>query len=141
MNMTLEKNANLLKNEEKPLKKATKMTTKTVVKKNLKPITKDSEKAIEKAIEKKIEPVKTSTKNVKLKKNEVKKGSIDTKICVQFNGKDYSTQDLMKMAKDVWVYDCEKKGTELKSAELYVKPEEDKVYYVFNGELSGSFII
>lgn len=135
--MTLEKNANLLKNEEIPLKKATKTTTKTVVKRKLKPIAKASEKAIEK----KIVPVITSTKNAALKKNEVKKGSIDTKICVQFNGKDYSTLDLMKMAKDVWVYDCEKKGTELKSAELYVKPEEDKVYYVFNGEVSGSFII
>lgn len=65
----------------------------------------------------------------------------DSKITLQFSGKNYSTDDLLKIAKDVWVYDFGKKESELKDVELYVKPEEYKVYYVFNKEFAGDFLI
>ena len=46
----------------------------------------------------------------------------------------------MKIAKDVWKYDLKQKAGDLTNVELYVKPEENKVYYVMNS-ITGSFDI
>lgn len=62
-------------------------------------------------------------------------------LTVQFSGKSYSTEDLVKIAKDVWVYDLGGKEKDFKSVDLYVKPEENSAYYVINGEVTGSFSI
>ena len=50
-----------------------------------------------------------------------------------------SYNELVENAKNVWKYDMGGKISDIKNLELYVKPEENKVYYVFNGEKSGSF--
>ncbi len=60
---------------------------------------------------------------------------------IQFGGKSYGQEELMKIAKDVWKYDLKQKAGDLVSVELYVKPEENKVYYVMNGEYTGNFAI
>lgn len=62
-------------------------------------------------------------------------------VHVQFSGKSYTMDDLVKSAKDVWEYDLNRKPADFKSVELYVKPEEHKAYYVINGEVSGDFNI
>lgn len=62
-------------------------------------------------------------------------------VAVQFADKNYTMDDLEKIANDVWVYDYNKKASELKDIQLYVKPEEAKVYYVFNNEIAGDFNI
>lgn len=71
----------------------------------------------------------------------VKKTATKTNMTLQYDDKSYSTEDLEKIANDVWVYDYDKKASELKSIELYVKPFENKVYYVFNGDIQGFFQI
>ena len=63
-----------------------------------------------------------------------------SKVVFQFCDKEYTKCDLVKIAKDVWQYDLKKDVAALKDIELYVKPEECKVYYVMNGE-TGSFDI
>ena len=63
------------------------------------------------------------------------------KIAVQFGGKGYETEEFVKMAKDVWAFDLKREAADLKTVDLYVKPEENKVYYVFNGSELGSFNI
>ena len=60
-------------------------------------------------------------------------------VNLQFSGKSYTTEDLVKIAKDVWKYDLKKKVSDFKTVELYVKPEESQVYYVINEEVTGSF--
>ena len=60
---------------------------------------------------------------------------------IQFAGKSYTKEDLVKIAKDVWKYDLKKKVGDFKAVELYVKPEESVVYYVINGEEKGQFNI
>lgn len=74
-------------------------------------------------------------------KTTTKKTAVKETIHVQFSGKTYTTEDLVKIAKDVWKYDLKKKVGDFKSVELYVKPEESTVYYVINGEEKGSFNI
>ncbi|MCR5094152.1 MAG: DUF6465 family protein [Lachnospiraceae bacterium] len=50
-----------------------------------------------------------------------------------------SYNELVNNAKNVWRYDMGGKISDIKNLELYVKTEENKVYYVFNGDKSGSF--
>ena len=86
--------------------------------------------------EKKVEKKAATVKEPAAKKVEVK-----NTVHVQFAGKSYSQDDLVKMAKDVWKYDLKQKASDFKSVELYVKPEESIVYYVINKEFTGSFYI
>ena len=86
--------------------------------------------------EKKVEKKAATVKEPAAKKVEVK-----NTVHVQFAGKSYSQDDLVKMAKDVWKYDLKQKASDFKSVELYVKPEESIVYYVINNEFTGSFYI
>lgn len=60
---------------------------------------------------------------------------------LQFAGKEYTAEKLVAIAKDVWQYDLGGKPEAFKTVKLYVKPEESAVYYVINGETTGSFAI
>ena len=83
---------------------------------------------------------KTAAKKPTAKKT-VKKADQKTSLHVQFSGKSYSEEELIKMAQDVWKYDLKQKVRELATIELYVKPEENLVYYVMNDGFTGSFVI
>ncbi len=85
-------------------------------------------------------PAKKETKPA-AKKAPAKKVELKSEVHVQFAGKSYTQEDLVKIAKDVWKYDLKQKTTDLASVELYVKPEEQTVYYVMNKEFTGSFTI
>ena len=87
------------------------------------------------------EAPKAATKKAPGKRTTVKKADQKVAMHVQFSGKSYSQEELVKMAQDVWKYDLKQKVRELASIELYVKPEENVVYYVMNEAFTGSFII
>ena len=84
---------------------------------------------------------KETAKKAPAKKPAAKKAELKSEISVQFGGKSYSQEELLKIAKDVWKYDLKQKAADLTSVELYVKPEENMVYYVMNKEITGSFYI
>lgn len=86
---------------------------------------------------------KASAKKETAKKETAAKAAAkkEVKIAIQFADKNYTSEDLANIANDVWVYDYNKKTSELKDVQLYVKPEESKVYYVFNNEIAGDFNI
>ena len=125
-----------------------KTETKTAVKEAEKaPVAKAEEKApvvkaeAEKPVAKKETVKKAPAKKASAKKPVAKKAELKSEISVQFGGKSYSQEDLLKIAKDVWKYDLKQKAADLTSVELYVKPEENMVYYVMNKEITGSFYI
>lgn len=62
-------------------------------------------------------------------------------INVQFGGNSIESKEIIAAAKKIWVDEgnANRKVKDLKSMDLYVKPEENKVYYVFNEEESGDF--
>ena len=70
-----------------------------------------------------------------------KESAQKTDMYIEFHSKKISEEALIKSAKDIWKYDLKRRVSELDSIELYVKPEEDMVYYVMNGEVKGSFSI
>lgn len=59
---------------------------------------------------------------------------------VEYYGKQVDEASLVKAAKAIWT-NSGKKAADLKSLELYVKPEENMVYYVFNEDETGSFSV
>ena len=75
------------------------------------------------------------------KKAAAKKAAVKNTVYVQYAEKSYSVEDLVKIAKDVWVYDLKQKAADFKSVEIYVKPYENVAYYVINGTENGSFAI
>lgn len=83
---------------------------------------------------------KTDTKKEAMEKETVVPEVIKN-VTVQFSGKSYSTEDLVKIARDVWKYDLGFKEDDFKNVDLYVKPEENTVYYVINGNVTGNFAI
>jgi glucan-binding YG repeat protein len=116
-----------------PKKEAAKAAPKAAAAK--KPVAKKP--AAKKPVAKKPAAKKSATKNTTTKTATVK----NTIVKFEFSDKSYTPDDLLKSAKDVWQYDFGKKAGELVNIELYVKPEESKVYYVFNDDITGSFDI
>lgn len=70
-----------------------------------------------------------------------KETAVKAAVQLEYAGKSYTTEELVKIAQDVWQYDLLQKPADFKSVQLYVKPEENKVYYVINDEVKGSFNI
>ena len=94
---------------------------------------------------KKTKTTKAATKTVKeaAPKTAAKKTAAKKKenISIQFAGREYTKEQLVKIAKDVWEFDLKKDSSDFKEVQLYVKPEEAKAYYVINGTETGSFDI
>ncbi len=84
---------------------------------------------------------KAATKTAAKKVEKVVEAKVKTNITLQLEGRSYTTEELNSIAKDVWKYDLNQKPADLKTVELYVKPEENQAYYVMNGEFQGSFFI
>ncbi|MBO4846564.1 MAG: hypothetical protein J5525_09690 [Lachnospiraceae bacterium] len=88
---------------------------------------------------------KTAAKKAPAKKAPAKKPAakavLNSAVAYQFADKEYDQDSLVKIAKDVWKFDLNKKVSDLVNIKLYVKPEESKVYYLFNEEIEGSFDI
>ena len=82
---------------------------------------------------------KTTTRTAAAKTK--KAAAVKENISIQFAGKEYTTEQLVKIAKDVWEFDLKKDPADFKEVQLYVKPEEAKAYYVINGTETGSFNI
>ncbi|GFI02803.1 MAG: hypothetical protein HFI44_07120 [Lachnospiraceae bacterium] len=90
---------------------------------------------------KKVAAKKETEKKAAVRKPAAKKAEVNETVNFQFNGKSYTPEDLVKSCKDVWKYDLNGKEEDIKSIELYVKPEENTTYYVINGDVTGSFFI
>ncbi len=107
------------------------------------PAAKAEKKApVKKAPAKKAEPKKAAPAAKEEKKAPVKKAAkVEETVNFQFSGKSYTPDDLVKIFKDVWKYDMNGREEDIKSVELYVKPEENTTYFVVNGSITGSFFI
>lgn len=57
-------------------------------------------------------------------------------LYVEFQGKQMDTKDVLAAAKKVWTGNGNK-VKDLKTVDLYIKPEENAAYYVFNETESG----
>lgn len=58
-------------------------------------------------------------------------------IYLQYMGKEFSTADIMKQIKHIWTKELGRQPEELRSVNVYLKPEEFAAYYVINAEVNG----
>lgn len=72
-------------------------------------------------------------------KKETVKRRAKNSITLEWAGRSLTEDSLVQSAKDVWVYDLGRDVKDFKSVELYIKPEDQAVYYVINGDVKGSF--
>ena len=127
---------------------AVKETVKEEVKKVVEEVKPEVKEEVKKAPAKKATTKKATTAKAEVKeekapakKTTTKKAAVKANVTLQFAEKSYTQDSLVNIAKDVWKYDLNQKATDLKAMELYVKPEEGLCYYVFNGDVTGSFVI
>lgn len=76
---------------------------------------------------------KTATKTVK----KAAKKDIKVKAFVEYYGKQVEEKDIIARVKKAWMKSGKKVG-DIKEMDLYIKPEENAVYYVINGTETGA---
>ena len=102
----------------------------------------EMKKASDKKIAEVKEKVSSKKKEIETKiSEEVKKKTTSSKtkknVEVQFGGYSANVAQLEEKAKEYWATKLKKKPADLKELELYIKPEDRKVYLVFNKSLVG----
>lgn len=78
---------------------------------------------------------KTATKTVKTATAKAKK-TVATSAVVQYQGMEFSEAECLKKAQAA--FKKEYKGKTLQELNIYIKPEERKIYYVANKDCVGS---
>lgn len=79
---------------------------------------------------------KPAAKKTAAKKTSAKK-DIKVKAIVEYYGKQVEEKEIIASVKKAWTKSGRKVG-EIKSIDLYIKPEEGAVYYVINGVDTGA---
>ena len=101
---------------------------------------KDTTKAIEtRAGVLKETETKTEKKAVKkaAPKKTTKKVATKVEYFLQCGGKEFTDKDIYQEVKNVWTKELKNKVGDMKSVQIYIKPEEEAAYYVINGETTG----
>lgn len=83
----------------------------------------------------KVEVKEEAAKKPTAKKAAARK-AIKTALIVQAAGKEVSMDEAIARVKDAWKATGHKVG-DLKEITVYVKPEENSIYYVVNGDVTG----
>ncbi|SFU72287.1 DUF6465 family protein [Butyrivibrio sp. M55] len=131
-----------------PAKKATakKTTTKKATAK--KTTTKKATSTAKKATATKTAAKKTTTKKATAKKTTAKKTTTrkaatkpNVMIEIQYSYKHISNEELVQKSLDNYQYDLKGDPSKVKKLSIYVKPQEDKAYYVVDDKISGDIDI
>ena len=95
-----------------------------------------------KVIEKKPAAKKAAVKKTVEKKPETEKAAEAkepvSSVILQYAGREVQADDWTRRAKEIWK-EAGKPEAEIRDIKLYVKPEENMVYYVINEDMTGSF--
>ena len=92
--------------------------------------------AAKKAPAKKEAAPKAAAKKAPAKKEAAPKTAAKETLAIQFAGKDYSTEAIMKLVKES--YKATKNKAAIKTLNVYVNVDDSRAYYVVNNEFHGS---
>lgn len=98
---------------------------------------KKTAEAVKEEAKKTAEAVKEEAKKT-TEKTAARKCAVKEAVYLQYLGKEIDKDDLMKQVKEIWTKELGQKVSAMKSVTLYLKPEENKAYYVINGDVTGS---
>lgn len=82
------------------------------------------------------EPVKPEPAKTESVKVTPAKKSAETKLVVEYHGKQVEEKDMIASVKAAWTKSG-KKESDIQTMTLYVKPEENAIYYVINETETG----
>ena len=100
-------------------------------------VKKEAPKAeVKKEAPKKEAPKKAEVKKAAAKKAPAKKAEVKETFAVQFAGKDYASDVIVKLVKDA--YKATKNKAAIKTLNVYVNTDDSRAYYVINDEFHGS---
>ncbi len=116
--------------------KEAKVAVEPVAKKEVKASEKTAAPVPKKAAAEKPAPKKPAAKKPAATKSAAKK-DIKVKAVVEYYGRQVEEQDMIANVKKAWTKSG-KKVRDIKTMELYIKPEEAAVYYVINGTDTGA---
>ncbi len=84
---------------------------------------------------------KADGKTEKAAKAPARKAALKETVYLQYLGKEVNKDDVMKRVREIWMKQMKRKAGDMRSVSLYLKPEENMVYYVINDEVTGSIEI
>ena len=88
-------------------------------------------------------PAKAAAPKAEAKKpaaRRTRKAVVTEEVFLQYAGKEFTTKDLVSEVKKAWTEMTGKKEEDIQDIKVYVKTEENKAYYVVNGEAEGHYI-
>lgn len=65
--------------------------------------------------------------------------TISTNVVLQLASKEFTYDELVQNAKNVFQFDMGGNPANVKKVDLFVKPEENKAYFVINDDIQGSY--
>ena len=77
-------------------------------------------------------------KTTTAKKTTTKKTEIKTNVLLQFAYKEVSFDNIVANVKEAWTSQFMGKLSDIKTLDIYVKPEEHKAYFVVNGDAENT---
>lgn len=130
-------------NVVEPEKEAVKEADVTEEKKETKSKGTITKKATEKKTTAKKTATKKTTKATEEKKETKKKTTtkkVDKTVVFEFHGVQTSidVEAYEEKVKEIWLNDWKRTAKDLKTIDLYIKPEDGKVYFVINGAEHGA---
>ncbi len=133
-----ESKATATKAAEKPAKEAAKTKTSKTTPKAADSVAKETtakaaQKKVEKKTEKKTAEKKTTTTT--------KAASIKSSMVLQVLGKEISEKELVAQIKKAWTSQFKGKIKDIKTIDIYVKPEDNRAYFVINGTSDPAYFV
>ncbi len=133
-----ESKATATKAAEKPAKEAAKTKTSKTAPKAVDSAAKETTakaapKKVEKKTEKKTAEKKTTTTT--------KAASIKSSMVLQVLGKEISEKELVAQIKKAWTSQFKGKIKDIKTIDIYVKPEDNRAYFVINGTSDPAYFV
>ena len=100
-------------------------------------------KAVEAPAKKAAAKKPATKKATTAKKTTAKKEAavINATYVLQFSGKEVVASDILETVKKVWVDKFQGRLEEIKTIEIYFKPEEHRAYFVVNGLSNGDYFV
>ena len=132
--MSEELKNNEVKDEKtaRPKKTATRKNTKAI--KETPAVIENTEVSAEKTVSEKVISEKPAPKKAASKKTVAKKETEKSQnIYIEYQGKQIEQQDIINRVKDAWTQSGHRL-TSIKTLNIYIKPEDNAVYYVVNGK-------
>ena len=82
---------------------------------------------------KKIEEASTEVVEKKVRRTAKR----EAEVYIQYLGKEFSTKTVLENIKNLWTGEMGRKEKDFKDVKVYIKPEENKAYFVINGNETG----